>query len=85
LTFLLGKGCHNREQDFALRIHGVDGFLFKIDKIPMQVIYYEADDEFPCDIKVKFDGGAGRFIEFETLAFLYESFIHELVKLARDE
>lgn len=33
MTFLLGKGCHNREQDFALRIHGVDGFLFKIDKI----------------------------------------------------
>jgi hypothetical protein len=59
--------------------------FYVLPKIPMQVIYYEADDEFPCDIKVKFDGGAGRFIEFETLAFLYESFIHELVKLARDE
>lgn len=51
-----------------------------LPKIPMQVIYHEADDEFPCDIKVKFDGGAGRFIEFETLAFLCGSFNHELVK-----
>jgi len=45
--------------------------FYVLPKIPVQVIYYEADDEFPCDIKVKFDGGAGRFFDFETLAFLY--------------
>jgi len=59
--------------------------FYVLPKIPIQVIYYEADDEFPCDIKVKFDGGAGRFFDFETLAFLYGSFIHELVKLACGE
>jgi hypothetical protein len=59
--------------------------FYVLPKIPIQVIYYEADDEFPCDIKVKFDGCAGRFFDFETLAFLYGSFIDELVKLALDE
>ena len=43
LTFLLGQRCHDRNQDFSLGVHGVDGFLFKIDR---NVLILELTDVF---------------------------------------
>jgi len=51
-----------------------------LPKIPIQIIYYEADDEFPCEIKIKLDGCAGRYIEFETIAFLCGCFVQAVLK-----
>lgn len=42
-------------------------------KISAWICYYEADDEFPCIIQLKFDSGASRYLDFEPLAFLQGS------------
>jgi len=46
-----------------------------LPKIPMQIIYIEADDEFPCEINLKLDNNADTFMEFEQLAFLCGCFV----------
>ena len=51
-----------------------------LPKIPAQIIYVEADDEFPCEINVKLDNGAKRIMEFEQLAFLCGCFTGALEK-----
>ena len=51
-----------------------------LPKIPMKVIYYEADDEFPCEVKLKLDDCAKRFMEFEQLGFLCGCFATTLAK-----
>jgi hypothetical protein len=44
---------------------------FKVfPKIYMQVIFCEADDEFPAEIRVLFDTHAPEYLGFECLAFL---------------
>lgn len=44
-------------------------------KISVWICYYEADEEFPCIIQLKFDSGASRYLDFEPLAFLQGSLI----------
>ena len=51
-----------------------------LPKIPMQIIYSEADEEFPCEIKLKLDNNSGRFMEFEQLAFLCGCLVNTLAK-----
>lgn len=41
-----------------------------LPKIPMQIVYFPDDGEFPAEIRFLLDKGAGRFLEFEQLAFL---------------
>ena len=53
-----------------------------LPKIPMQVAYYEADEEFPCEVKLKLNNSAGKFLEFEQLAFLCGCFISTLAPAA---
>ena len=45
-------------------------FLKALPKIPLQIIYNDGDDEFPCEVEILFDKHASRFMEFECLAFL---------------
>jgi len=52
-----------------------------LPKIPVQIIYYEADDEFPCQIKLMLDEGAGRFLEFEQIAFLCGCLIKAIIRV----
>lgn len=51
-------------------------------KIRVQICYYEADEEDPCAIQIKFDSGASRYLEFESLAFLQGSVIKKLRRCA---
>ena len=51
-----------------------------LPKIPMKLVYYEADDEFPCEIKLKLDDCAKRYMEFEQLGFLCGCFATTLTK-----
>ncbi len=53
-----------------LNSSGYSWLLEALPKIPIQIIYYDGDDEFPCEIKILFDKNASRFMEFECLAFL---------------
>ena len=41
LAFLLGQRCHDRNQDLALGVHGVDRLFFKIDR---NVLFLELAD-----------------------------------------
>ena len=54
-------GTHNGELAWRLQA---------LPKIPALVVYHAADDEFPCEVEVQYDEHAGRFLEFECLAFL---------------
>lgn len=51
-----------------------------LPKIPLEVVYYEADDEFPTDIQIKLAKTALGFLEFECLAFMVGCFVHALIK-----
>ncbi|MDR3239250.1 MAG: DUF3786 domain-containing protein [Clostridiales bacterium] len=44
--------------------------LHPLPKIPVKIVYYEADDEFPADIDILFDSTAPRFMAFECLAVM---------------
>lgn len=54
-----------------------------LPKIPLRVVFYEADDEFPANIQIMLDQTALRFLEFECLAFLVGCFVHALTKTAQ--
>jgi hypothetical protein len=41
-----------------------------LPKILLQIVYYEGDDEFPCEVQVLLYLNAAQFMEFECLAFL---------------
>ena len=50
-----------------------------LPKIPVKLIFYEADEEFPADIQIMLDETAPRFMDFECLAFLCGCFVSALV------
>jgi hypothetical protein len=54
-----------------------------LPKIPVRLVFYEADDEFPADIQILLDRAAPRFMEFECLAFLTACFVKALITTAR--
>lgn len=54
--------------------------LSPLPKLPVKIVFYEADDEFPAEIQILFDETAARFLEFECLAFLCGCLVHALVK-----
>ena len=80
---------YDKFQSAAFKLGGVfEGSLggggrcwsFKVlPKIPVRVVFYEADDEFPADIQIWFDRSALRFMEFECLAFLNGCFAKALI------
>lgn len=48
--------------------------------IPIQLIFYDRDDEFPARATLLFDLNATQFIEFEVLAVLVTIFVQSLTK-----
>jgi hypothetical protein len=52
-------------------------------KIPLKIVFYEADDEFPVNIQIMLDKTALQFLEFECLAFMVGCFVRALVKTAQ--
>jgi hypothetical protein len=53
-----------------------------LPKLPVQIDYYAADDEFPCEVKFLFDRHALNFLPFETLAVAGGCLIGEIVHIA---
>jgi hypothetical protein len=49
--------------------------------IPVQLIFYDRDDEFPARASLLYDRNATQLIDFEVLAFLVTVFVHYLTKL----
>jgi hypothetical protein len=52
-----------------------------LPKMPVKLVYYEGDDEFPTDIKILYDKTAIKIYKFEPLAVLNGCFIHGLTLL----
>jgi hypothetical protein len=53
-----------------------------LPKIPALIKYFEADDEFPCDIKIYYDKTIPEFLDFEPLAVLNGCLVSALVAAA---
>jgi hypothetical protein len=58
--------------------------LLPLPKILSQIVFYEADDEFPADIQIMFDRISPRFLDFECLAVMTGAMIHALIKAGKD-
>ena len=54
-----------------------------LPKIPALIKYFEADDEFPCSIKIYYDKTVTEFLDFEPLAVLNGCFVSALVAAAQ--
>lgn len=54
-----------------------------LPKIPLKIVFYEADDEFPANIQIMLDKTALQFLEFECLAFMVGCFVRALIKTAQ--
>ncbi len=66
-----------------LKSDGYSWFLKALPKIPLQIVYYDGDDEFPCEVQIWFDKNASRFMEFECLAFLQGCLVRALSMTAK--
>ena len=66
-----------------LKSGGYSWLLNVLPKIPLQIIYFEEDDEFPCDVQILFDKNASRFMEFECLAFLEGCLVRSIIMTAQ--
>jgi len=62
---------------------GYSWLLKALPKIPLQIVYYDGDDEFPCEVQILFDKNASRFMEFECLAFLQGCLVRALIMTAK--
>jgi hypothetical protein len=66
-----------------LKSGGYSWLLKALPKIPLQIVYYESDEEFPCEVKILFDKNASCFLEFECLAFLEGCFVRTMIMTAQ--
>jgi hypothetical protein len=53
-----------------------------LPKIPVLIKYFEADDEFPCDIKIYYDKTVPEFLDFEPLAVLNGCLVEAVTAVA---
>jgi hypothetical protein len=76
----------------ALKLGGIQDkpqvgkHLWRFDvlpKIPVQLVFYEADDDFPAEMQIMLDRTAIQFLEFECLAFMVGCFVRALIKTAQ--
>jgi hypothetical protein len=51
-----------------------------LPRIPLRLVYREADEEYPCEFRIYYEKRAGGFLEFEQLAFLTGCFVHALAE-----
>lgn len=59
---------------------GQSWIVYLLPKIPVQLIVYEGDDEFPVTARLLFDVSATNFLEFEFLAVLASVFVEEVLQ-----
>jgi hypothetical protein len=49
--------------------------LFLLPKVPVTILYWPAEEEFPSKVKILFDATADRFLDAESLIFLVEGLV----------
>jgi hypothetical protein len=66
------------------RVPGEHAWQYRLlPKIPVMIRYFEADDEFPCDIKIYYDKTVPEFLDFEPLAVLTSCLVSALAAAAQ--
>ncbi len=66
-----------------LKSSGYAWLLKALPKILLQVVFYDEEDEFPCEVQILFDENASRFMEFECLAFLEGCLVRAMIMTAK--
>jgi hypothetical protein len=68
-----------------LRARRCEGFptpyawnIFLLPKVPVMVLYWPEEDEFPSSVKVLFDQTADRFLDVESIIFLTEGLVKNI-------
>lgn len=62
--------------------HGDAGFMFRaLPKVPLAVVYWAGDDEFPPNANVLFDGSAGHYLSTDGLAVLGRELCSKIIRL----
>jgi hypothetical protein len=49
--------------------------LFALPRVPVLILYWPHDEEFPSKLKILFDATADRFLDVESLTFLIEGLV----------
>jgi hypothetical protein len=52
--------------------------LFLLPKVPVVILYWPRDEEFPAKVKMLFDASADRFLDVESLIFLVEGLVKNI-------
>lgn len=52
--------------------------LFLLPKLPVIVLYWPEEEEFPAKVKILFDSSADRYLDAESLIFLVEGLVKNL-------
>jgi hypothetical protein len=63
--------------------HGDAGFMFQaLPKVPMAVVYWYGDEEFPPNADVLFDASAGHYLSTDGLAVLGRELCSKIIREA---
>lgn len=52
--------------------------LFLLPKLPVTVLYWPREEEFPARVKILFDSSADRYLDAESLIFLVEGLVKNI-------
>ncbi|NTU43695.1 MAG: DUF3786 domain-containing protein [Nitrospirales bacterium] len=50
--------------------------LFLLPKIPVVILFWQEEEDFPSRVKIVFDSSADKFLDVETMIFLVEGLVH---------
>jgi hypothetical protein len=56
-----------------------------LPKVPVKIIYYEGDDEYPTKLQILYDKTAIKFFKFEPLAVLHGCFANGLAAIGENK
>lgn len=55
--------------------------LFLLPKVPVAILYWPEEDEFPAKVKILFDQTADKFLDVESLMFLLEGLVKNIERV----
>jgi hypothetical protein len=75
VSALLGRLGAERSGDFPAPYAW---HIFLLPKVPVVILYWPEEDEFPSKVKILFDQTADRFLDVESIIFLLEGFVKNI-------
>jgi hypothetical protein len=77
------------KMDMTLELEKPSGkYVWKytlLPKVPVKIIYYEGDDEYPTKLQILYDKTAIKIFKFEPLAVLHGCFINGLAAIGENQ